>query len=91
MWSFKKEEPEIEKPDRKEKLVEELKQFRAKGEKFKYLGVEMIVTGHKELFIAPYCCTYFPCIKASYVNKQGDIKNVQFDYDELEVLKKENL
>lgn len=91
MWPFKKEEPKIEKPDLREKQIEELKQFRGKGEKFNFLGVEMIVYAHHYQFISQYYCNYRPCLRANYVNKHGDIKNADFDYDELDALKKENL
>ena len=91
MWPFKKKKAEEEKPDWRTEAIKEMKEFRAKGDKFRYLGVEMLVYAHVDIFNSPYFSTYRPCLKASYVNKLGEIKMINFDYDELDTLKKENL
>lgn len=84
MWPFKKEQPKTEEPDLKKEMVEELKKFRARGDKFRYQGVEMLVYAHSD-------CYCQPSLRTTYVNKLGDIKFLNFDYDELDILKKENL
>lgn len=50
------------------------------GKKFKYLDVNMIIT-HNYQWIAGI--GQVKAVRADYVNKHGDIKNVVFDQNEI--------
>lgn len=90
MWPFKKKVEKNEIDWRIEK-VKELREFRAIGDKFKYLGVEMIVFAHHYSYASVDGPTYRPLLRANYVNKEGDIRIIEFEYEELDAVKRENL
>lgn len=68
--------------------IEELKLFRDIGEKFNYLGIEMIVTGHVRMTVAGQGT--FPILSANYVSNDGIVQNIEFTIDRLPVLIAEN-
>ena len=92
MFFSKKKKKEI-KPAWQIAALKEFKEFRGMGDKFKYLGIEMTVCGYKssdyEKGIDIF--TINPQLKADYVDKNGNINSLLFDYDELETIKAENL
>ncbi len=89
MFWNKKENAELIKTKADIELkIAEIEAFRKDGEKFKYMGVEMIKTGNMRY--AGYFLDPTPCIHANYVDKNGVIRSVTFSYSELEVLKNEN-
>lgn len=72
-------------------FVDELKAFKDVGEKFNYLGQEMLVLGHKDyrMFAGGY--THIePKLMCEYVNNNGDIKKKSFHFDMLPILIAEN-
>ena len=92
MWPFKKKEVEEPKVDRTQICIENLKAFRKLGEKFNYLGVTIIVTGHHELELGVgYRLNLRPVLKGDYKNDKGEIKSISFAYRELPALQAENL
>ena len=77
--------------------IEKLKEFRQLGEKFTYLGVTVVVTGHSKAIIGGYSPDYLmprlgrePTLMGDYVNALGEIKKISFAYEELPTLKAEN-
>ena len=94
MWTSGKEKEEEQKAEekttRRDEEIKKLEEFVAIGDKFKYLGVDMVVSGHSDWNISMYDIFRYPCLKARYVNKLGEIKNIKFDYDELKTLKFES-
>ena len=64
MWLFTKKEPNTKEPEPTPPV--------AIGERFKYLGVEMVCCRH---WIWPYD---FKVVVAEYVTKRGEIKQVVF-------------
>ena len=88
MWPFKKK---TDHEDLKQKAYKEVVNFRKIGEKFYYLGIEMLVTGHQDVFFNGYGLAFIPCIKADYINRHGEIKQIQFAYKELNSLIAENI
>jgi len=76
--------------------IEKLKEFRQLGEKFTYLGVTVVVTGHSKAIIDGY--SHYPVprlgreptLMGDYVNALGEIKKISFAYEELPTLKAEN-
>jgi hypothetical protein len=90
MWPFRKKALEEIKPSKSQAQIDELVAFRKIGEKFNYMGVEIIVTSHKKLIPAGFCFVWEPCLSGDYKNNQGEIKSISFDYSELEALKAEN-
>ena len=93
MWLFKNKAKLAREnnEDLKQKAYKEIADFREIGKRFYYLGVEMIVTGHRDIIFAGYNISCIPCIKADYVNKHGEIKQIQFYYKELDNLIAENI
>lgn len=95
MWFEKKkteEEPKKEK-SWEETAMEEIKSFRDIGEKFNYLGVEMMVTGHFDVHFPLNVYDSLrikPCLKVDYVTKNGEIKGGTFYVKDLPMLRKEN-
>ena len=77
MWPFKKNEPKPSQP--------EIKPPVAIGERFKYLGIEMVCARHWE-FDTP-----FPVVCAEYVNKNGEIKYARFPPCDWSVLEAERV
>lgn len=64
MWRFTKKKPKPKEP--------ELKPPVAIGDRFKYLGVNMVCCRH-------WSCPYeFPVVVAEYVTKRGEIKQIVF-------------
>lgn len=91
MWSFKRKGKKMEpKEDWRKKAYEKVMAFRQVGEKFHYLGVEMIVTGHSDIVATPFGVLKNPCIKADYVDKHGKIRQIRFDPGKLKGLISEN-
>lgn len=89
MWFFKKKEKESD--TRMIDALTECIEFRNVGERFTYLGVEMCVVKHGTVEYLPGIHAWIqPNIHARYVNKDGDIREIVFDYRELNALKKEN-
>ncbi len=87
---FKKKKIKKAEPDWRIKALEECKAFRALGETFNYMGVEMLVVNHGTLESHVYVDIWTtPHIQANYVNKQGEIKNIVFGYEEIEILRKQ--
>lgn len=91
MWPFKKKEPEEPKIDITQIKIDELKSFRCIGEKFNYLGVTIIVTGHSELYSIGLSLGRRPMLSGNYKNEKGEIKDISFSYRELPGLQAENL
>lgn len=91
MWPFKKKEPEQPKVDRTQEYIDELRAFRAIGEKFNYLGVTIICTGHSDLDLCGLNIIVRPVLKGDYKNDKGEINPISFSYRELPALKAENL
>lgn len=60
------------------------------GEKFNYLGVEMIVTNHSRMVSGYDYIGLIPSLQADYVDNNGILHNVSFGYHELVGLKNEN-
>ena len=90
MWPFKKKHKEPE-PDYTQEAIDRLKAFKDIGEKFNYLGVEMIVTHHHEISLGlNYGIDLIATLKADYRNNLGEIKSVSFSPGELPALIAEN-
>lgn len=93
MWPFKKKEtkkPEVKKEpviDYERIRVDTLREFRDIGEKFNYLGATIIVTGHCR-FSHNY--EMLASLQGDYRTENGEIKQIVFDYSELETLRNEN-
>lgn len=90
MWPFQKKVLEEMKPSKSQARIDELRAFRDIGEKFNYMGVEIIVTGHYEAVPCGFGIIFEACLKGDYKTDQGEIKNISFDHSELEALKAEN-
>lgn len=89
MWPFKR--TENTKQQSINAALDSLREFRGVGEKFTYLGVEMVVTGHYDLSLGLYgALDIIPSLNADYVNKNGEIKSVSFSPIELNTLIAEN-
>jgi len=67
--------------------IGELRKFRAIGEKFNYMGIEMIVESHVDMvkYIG-----FIPYLTAAYKNNNGELKHAYFKYSELPALIAEN-
>lgn len=85
MWPFKKKKP-VEDNSMQEAL-DALRAFRGIGEKFNYMGVELIVESHwsYEPFVG-----LRPMLVAAYKNSNGDLKHVEFTRSDLIALRAEN-
>lgn len=57
------------------------------GSRFNYLGVNMIATGHYQVW--PGCGVY-PRLSADYVDAHGKVQNIGFALSELPALRAEN-
>ncbi len=68
--------------------IEELTEFRAVGDKFNYLGIELTVCTHA--YYDPGTSCFYLRFKAAYVNNHGELKGITFNYEELPALRKEN-
>ena len=91
MWPFKKKEIVEQETERKKEQIEAIKDFRDIGEKFKYLGVEIIVTHHYSRSYHPYKGIIItPELSGDYVTANGELKKVCFSFSELGTLKSEN-
>lgn len=84
MWPFKKQKP---KEDGRKAAVDALKEFRDIGEKFNYMGIEMIVESHVDL--VPYV-GFVPTLTAAYRNNDGELKHACFRRSKLPALMAEN-
>lgn len=91
MWPFKKKEPEQPKVNRTQECIAELRAFKDIGEKFNYLGVTIICTGHSKIDFYGTRVSVRPTMKGDYKNDKGEIKAISFGYRELPALKAENL
>jgi len=60
-------------------MTEELEDFRKVGERFQYLGIEMLISRISE-----------DTITVDYVDKNGVLRNTQFTYEDLPILRKQN-
>jgi len=87
MWPFIKKDTEP-KRDLTQEAIDDLKSFRDIGEKFNYMGIEMIVESH--YYFSPYSCDLLPRISAAYRNEHGELKHAFFLRRELPALRAEN-
>lgn len=85
MWPFTKKDAEP-KRDLTQEAIDDLKSFRDIGEKFNYMGIEMIVESH--YYFSPY--GGHPRILAAYKNEHGELKHAEFLRRELPALRAEN-
>lgn len=69
-----------------EKIIVDFKSFCKRGESFKYLGIEFLCTGIWWAGLSKY-----PKLGGEYVDNNGVIRERLFNYDELDLLKKENV
>lgn len=78
--------------ERYEKEIAEIKKFRDIGEKFNYLGLDMIVLSHSYREIDMEYGSWYstPKLRAKYVNAAKEIVIAKFDYEELPALVNEN-
>ena len=83
MWPFAKKEPER---DYTQETIEKLRSFRDVGEKFNYMGIEMIVERHCDF--TQYGS--FPKITAAYKNNNGELNHAEFWVRDLPALRAEN-
>ena len=88
---FKKKKVEVDdEPTWQETQIEELKAFRDIGEKFNYMGVEIIVTHHYKIHMSIYSRSVIPILTGDYANNLGEIKAISFSHHELPNLIAEN-
>ena len=85
LWPFKRKEAG---PDARTEAFEALRNFRDVGEKFNYLGVEMIVESHWKNY--PAAAGFVPMLCAAYRNDHGEINHAYFLCRELPALRAEN-
>ena len=78
------------KADRVLSASRELRQFREAGEKFNYMGVEMLVTRHLIFADQEHPSATIPSLVADYVSKPGKIKTITFSIHQLEMLRNMN-
>lgn len=91
MWPLKKKDTRKllqTKSDLTQETIDDLKSFRDIGEKFNYMGIEMIVESHYSTMINP--CVTFPRILAAYKDYHGVLRHVEFKHRALPALKAEN-
>ena len=85
MWTFTKKQPAED--GERQAAFDDLKSFRDIGEKFNYMGIEMIVESH----VKPLSYVGFvPQLTAAYRNKEGELKHACFMRSELPALRAEN-
>jgi hypothetical protein len=92
MFDFLKRKEKVKKPvvDSQKMAIDNFRSFRGVGERFKYLGIEMIVTSHcKTGFTGMNTCTY-ALLTCDYKNDIGEIKIISFSPSELDTLIAEN-
>tara|TARA_R100001198_G_C5075741_1_gene119710 strand:- start:16 stop:297 length:282 start_codon:yes stop_codon:yes gene_type:complete len=92
MFDCLKRERKVKKPvvDHLKIAIDNFRSFRGVGERFKYLGVEMIVTSHcKTEFTGVKNITY-ALLTCDYKNDIGEIKLISFSPSELNTLIAEN-
>lgn len=99
MWPFKKENPVSPIEDAYQKRLDGIRRLQEKfpiGSMFKYLGIDCIVTHHKEPFTdyvvydyGAWCPSqmmpiygFKPHLRADYVDKHGVIRSLSLTYDE---------
>jgi hypothetical protein len=70
--------------------INELRAFRDIGDTFNYLGRTIIVTGHSTIMSSQFFFSRFPMLLGDYVDNEGIIRQVKFDYAELSGIKKQN-
>ena len=83
MWPFAKKKPER---DWTQEAIDKLRSFRDVGEKFNYMGIEMIVESH---YFSDIDCVY-PRISAAYKNNNGELNHAEFQLHYLPALRAEN-
>lgn len=83
----KKKKP---KRDWKKEAVDEFKKFAGIGEKFNYLGVDMIVTSHQKLQQNHLGWDVIPTLCCDYCDQFGKIQSIEFGPVALHALIKEN-
>ena len=90
MWPFKKKTKEEENNQSWEKekdlRIKEIESEFPIGKRFRYLGVDMIVSGHHQFW--PYVGK-IPGVNAQYADAHGVIKKIEFGYVEYKALKAE--
>jgi len=70
--------------------VDKFKSFRDIGQKFNYLGIEMIVVSHSKWLPTISTAERIPCLVAEYVGLKKEIVSVYFHLAVLPVLLAEN-
>ncbi len=77
-----------------EKQIQEIKDFRDIGDKFKFMGVDMVVESvfRQEVYHGVFSFTFknIPEIKAAYKDNSGVIRKATFSYKQLPRLIAEN-
>lgn len=86
MWPFAKKEQKEQISDYTLEAINKLKSFRCIGEKFNYMGIEMIVESHYYSDIDGI----YPRISAAYKNNNGELCHAEFLFGELPALRAEN-
>lgn len=85
-WNRNKE-PKV---NYRQQAINRLKAFKKIGDKFNYLGVDMIVTAHSELRLSPIGADVIPVLVCDYKDLLGKIQVVRFSPHELPALEAEN-
>lgn len=84
-WFSRKPEKPRE-PTGTEKAINELREWRAIGESFQYLGRECVVTGHYRVSFHELGIHTYPELSADYADDLGVIRHVAFDMTEARAL-----
>ena len=74
----------------RKKQISEMKAFRSVGQKFNYLGVEIMVTDHCSIEDTGLGFLIKPELQGNYVNNSGEIVGISFDYKDLPAIISEN-
>ena len=92
MFSFFRKKKITAKPkiDNGQLEIDKFKGFRGIGERFNYIGVEMIVTSHQKTEFTGVNYTNYAWLTCDYKNEIGDIKVISFAPYELNTLIAEN-
>jgi len=90
MFFKKRREEEIKQADKRADKIRQLREFRDIGERFTYLGRDMVVTAHYRIVSCGFSMHPVFGISADYVNDIGDIKQISFSMSELQTLINEN-
>lgn len=93
MWPFNKKNTDTDtdtepKSNLTQEAIDDLKSFRDIGEKFNYMGIEMIVKSH--YYLIPHPFAIIPRILAVYADKHGVLRHTTFIRRELTELRAEN-